>query len=77
MGCVSYENFFTDQELQDIENHVLKTEKLCEDDVYLPNTAQQTFCGKRLTRTKFFFGYRYMWTKCQLSEPLANVAAGV
>lgn len=30
-------------------------------------TAQQTFTRqgglKRLVRTKFFFGYRYMWTK--------------
>ena len=28
-------------------------------------------------RTKFFFGYRYMWTKEQLSEPFSHVAAGV
>ena len=50
-------------------------------------TAQQTFSrhgrefsGKkkgRLVRTKFFFGYRYMWTPEQLSEPLSYVAAGV
>jgi hypothetical protein len=33
--------------------------------------------GKKLTRTKFFFGYRYMWTKTQLSEPFSHVAAGV
>jgi hypothetical protein len=32
-------------------------------DVYLPETAQQTFKRVKLTRTKFFFGYRYMWTK--------------
>jgi hypothetical protein len=44
-------------------------------------TAQQTFTRqggqKRLVRTKFFFGYRYMWTKEQLSEPCSHVAAGV
>ena len=33
--------------------------------------------GKRLVRSKFFFGYRYMWTKYQLSEHYAGVAAGV
>lgn len=30
-----------------------------------------------MKRTKFFFGYRYMWTRTQLQDPLANVAAGV
>jgi len=40
-------------------------------------TAQKTFAGGILKRTKFFFGYRYMWTKTQLKEPLSNVAAGV
>jgi len=33
--------------------------------------------ANNLKRTKFFFGYRYMWTKQQLLEPLSNVAAGV
>ena len=61
----------------DLEKEIMDTEKKCDDSVYLPNTAQQTFSGKRLTRTKFFFGYRYMWTKGQLSENLSNVAAGV
>ena len=40
-------------------------------------TAQKTFTGQNLKRTKFFFGYRYMWTKTQLQDPLANIAAGV
>jgi len=40
-------------------------------------TSQKTFQGQTLKRTKFFFGYRYMWTKNQLSEPFAHVAAGV
>lgn len=40
MGCVAYENFFTSEELQDMEDHVMKTEKLCDKDAYLPNTAQ-------------------------------------
>lgn len=28
-------------------------------------------------RTKFFFGYRYMWTPEQLAEPMSFVGAGV
>lgn len=40
-------------------------------------TAQTTYSGQLLKRTKFFFGYRYMWTKNQLQDPLVNIAAGV
>lgn len=40
-------------------------------------TAQKTFSGNTLKRTKFFFGFRYMWTRTQILEPLSNVAAGV
>lgn len=35
---------------------------------YLPMTAQISFAQSNnhasVRRTKFFFGYRYMWTKC-------------
>ena len=48
---------------------------------YLPMTAQISFAQSNnhasVRRTKFFFGYRYMWTKCQLAEPHSMVAAGV
>lgn len=86
VGITSYENFFSNDELKDIEKHVEETEEKCKDRAYLPMTAQQTFCRKgvdskkinrKLVRTKFFFGYRYMWTKEQLSEPFSHVAAGV
>ena len=40
-------------------------------------TVQPTITGTRIKRTKFFFGYRYMWTKCQLAEPSSYVGAGV
>ena len=50
---------------------------MCANDCFLPNTAHKTYSGSRLVRTKYFFGYRYMWTKNQLSEHFANVAAGV
>jgi len=63
-GCVSYENFFTNEEMCEFENQIMHTEKLSKEDCFLPNTAQQTYSGKRLVRSKFFFGYRYMWTKC-------------
>lgn len=39
-------------------------------------TAQATYTSEKVRRTKFFFGYRYMWSKHQLSEPFSNVAAG-
>jgi hypothetical protein len=40
-------------------------------------TVQPTIVGSRIKRTKFFFGYRYMWTRCQLAEPNSYVGAGV
>ncbi|CDW84126.1 UNKNOWN [Stylonychia lemnae] len=77
IGVTAYENFFTHQEMLEIEGLILQTEEQCSKNVFLPDTAQQTFSGTRLTRTKFFFGYRYMWTRQQLSEPFSQVAAGV
>eukprot|EP00347_Sterkiella_histriomuscorum_P020874 403336135 len=77
IGVTSFENFFTHGELLNIEENVMETERQCSNSAFLPDTAQQTFSGSRLTRTKFFFGYRYMWTKEQLSEPFSQVAAGV
>lgn len=40
-------------------------------------TVQPTIVSNRIKRTKFFFGYRYMWTRCQLAEPMSYVGAGV
>ena len=40
-------------------------------------TVQPTIVANRIKRTKFFFGYRYMWTRCQLAEPMSFVGAGV
>ena len=40
-------------------------------------TVQPTIIGNRIKRTKFFFGYRYMWTRCQLAEHSSYVGAGV
>ena len=63
IGVTSYENFFSSEELDDIENHVEETERRSLNDEYLPMTAQTTYAGGALKRTKFFFGYRYMWTR--------------
>lgn len=40
-------------------------------------TVQPSIVGSKIKRTKFFFGYRYMWTRCQLAEPNSYVGAGV
>ena len=40
-------------------------------------TVQPSIVGSKIKRTKFFFGYRYMWTRCQLAEPGSYVGAGV
>lgn len=77
VGVTTYENFYTHEELKNMERCIEDTEKKSLNNTYLPMTAQKTFTGSTLKRTKFFFGYRYMWTKTQLMEPLSNVAAGV
>lgn len=77
IGVTCYENFFSSEDLNKIERNVEITEYKSLKDSYLPMTAQKTFTGQTLKRTKFFFGYRYMWTRTQLQDPLANVAAGV
>lgn len=40
-------------------------------------TVQPSIVGNKIKRTKFFFGYRYMWTRCQLAEPGSYIGAGV
>ena len=40
-------------------------------------TVQPSITGTKIRRTKFFFGYRYMWTRGQLAEPNSYVGAGV
>lgn len=63
VGATTYENFYTHEEMLNMEKCIEDTEKRSLDNTYLPMTAQKTFCGNMLKRTKFFFGYRYMWTK--------------
>lgn len=40
-------------------------------------TVQPSITASKIKRTKFFFGYRYMWTRCQLAEPGSYIGAGV
>jgi hypothetical protein len=46
-------------------------------DKFLQMTVQPSIVGTKIKRTKFFFGYRYMWTRCQLAEPGSYIGAGV
>ena len=46
-------------------------------DKFLQMTVQPSITASKIKRTKFFFGYRYMWTRCQLAEPGSYIGAGV
>ena len=59
------------------EGKTLETEKNAFTSKFLQMTVQPTIIGNRIKRSKFFFGYRYMWTRCQLAEPNSYVGAGV
>lgn len=59
----TYENFYTNEEMKHMENMIEYTEKKSLANAFLPMTAQKTFSGNTLKRTKFFFGFRYMWTR--------------
>lgn len=77
VGVVTYEDFFSHDELCEIEKLIEETEENSSKEVFLPETAQKTISGEKLKRTKFFFGSRYMWTKKNLAEPNSYVAAGI
>ena len=64
VGVTTYENFYTNEEMKNMERHIEETEKYSLANGYLPMTAQKATSGNTLKRTKFFFGYRYMWTRC-------------
>ncbi|CAK78674.1 unnamed protein product (macronuclear) [Paramecium tetraurelia] len=81
VGAHAYVGYFTNEELLQMEKDIYEMELKGFDGHYLPMTAQishaQSNHHSSVRRTKFFFGYRYMWTKCQLAEPHSMVAAGV
>ena len=43
VGVTTYENFYSHQELCEIESNIEQTEKKCKQRAFLPMTAQQTF----------------------------------
>mmetsp|Transcript_33319 Transcript_33319/g.6020 ORF Transcript_33319/g.6020 Transcript_33319/m.6020 type:complete len:146 (-) Transcript_33319:595-1032(-) len=77
VGVVTYENIFSNEELEKLEEKAFEVEEDFKKGQFLPNTAQPTKVGSVLKRTKFFFGVRYMWTACQLAEPQSSIAGGV
>ena len=54
-----------------------KVKDLLTTDKYLQMTVQPSITASKIKRTKFFFGYRYIWTRCQLAEPGSYIGAGV
>ena len=77
IGAVTYENFFSHEELLEIENYTHQTELEFFRGGFLPQTGQVTLSGKKVKRTKFFFGSRYMWSAQQIAEPHSSLAAGI
>ncbi len=77
VGVTCYHNFFTDEELKYFEKKTFETEENAFKNKFLQMTVQPSIIATKIKRTKFFFGYRYMWTRCQLAEPGSFVGAGV
>ena len=77
IGVVTYENYYSHEELQELERLTHLTELEFFKGSFLPHTGQVAMSGKRVKRTKFFFGSRYMWTAQQLCEPHSHVAGGI
>ena len=77
VGITCYHNFFTDEELKHFEKKTFETEENAFKSKFLQMTVQPSIVGSKIKRTKFFFGYRYMWTRCQLAEPGSYIGAGV
>lgn len=63
VGVTAYHNFFSHKELKEIEDKCFETEQKAFKRHYLPMTSQVTCSGEKIRRTKFFFGYRYIWTR--------------
>ena len=78
VGITTYSGFFSQEELNNLEELARNTENDFQKGRFITNTAQPTYgAGGHIKRTKFFFGSRYMWTACQLAERQSKVAAGV
>lgn len=76
-GVATYEDYFTEHELQEIESYVDHLEDQYYRGAFLANTGQSSLGAKNIKRTKFFFGARYIWHAQQLIDSHSNVAGGV
>ena len=81
VGVTTYEGFFTEDELTEIENSIDETDKLSKNGYYnkinRPFTCQKTLRGERIVRSKFFFNARYLWTKEQMDASNSSYANGI
>ena len=77
-GVTTYTDFFNGKDIQQIEKKVVDLEEKIKS-CALPNTCfHHTIkrnCG--ITRTKTFFGARYLWTKDQMMDSESDKAAGI
>ena len=73
VGVTLYENIFSEEDLKKIESECFETELDSFNHKFLPMTAQMTQTNNKIRRTKFFFGYRYLWGK-QLNEKYAKTS---
>ena len=85
LGCSTYLDVLDKDTLESVENETLKTFDNSRKNLQLrPDTYQHTFVGRRkdpekavVTRTKMFFGARYLWSGNQLSDQGAKRAKGI
>lgn len=79
VGVVQYNNFFTSEELAEMEREADITDEEARTGRYMdqPLTHQPSKKGARISRTKFFFAARYLWTKEQMEAPDSAIAEGM
>ena len=81
VGVTSLHNIFTEQELIDIESNVVqlsmdRAKGKLRPQTYHTSHRRHSSPDDLPTRTKFFFGSRYLWGGTN-RDPLPNVAAGI
>jgi len=78
VGVTQYNDFYTEAEMQEIERAADSTDQEARAGGYsdVPLTHQSSMKGARVSRTKFFFSARYLWTKEQMDEPDSALAEG-
>ena len=84
LGCSTYVGVLDDATLQSVEDESMKVFQESRKQTQMrPETYHHSFVGRStgdnasVTRTKMFFGARYLWTAEQLSESTAKRALGI